>query len=68
MSEQANPVTESFASVLVGSRTKRLCKSDFDDLVELVKAMDRQCAAMDFTRPLYDHFKKEMKREDPAGL
>jgi len=39
-----------------------------DRLVELVIEMEKEIKAMDFTEPLYRHFKKIMEKEDPKGL
>jgi hypothetical protein len=37
-------------------------------LVEFVIELEKEMGTMDFTEPLYQHFKKIMEREDPAGL
>ena len=40
----------------------------FDQIVHLIKEIERQAASMDVTTPLYKYFKSVMEREDTQGL
>ena len=39
-----------------------------EKLVQFVIELEEEMGTMDFTEPLYQHFKKIMEKEDPAGL
>jgi len=40
----------------------------WEELVELVILLEKKCVSMDFTEPLYQYFKKVMKKESPESL
>lgn len=43
-------------------------QNSVQDLVDFVIALEKKVGKMDFTEPLYQHFKKIMEKEMPENL
>ena len=60
---------KSSASLIEQMSANALLNSfDYEELISLVKEIEKQAASMDFTEPLYKYFKSIMEKEDPDGL